>query len=317
LNHDTRLKIVFMGTPDFAIPVLAALVDAGHDIVGVYTRPDQCSGRGRHLTASPIKQYALERGLQVSQPVSLRKDEGAIAALRLLAPDVVVVAAYGLFLPTTILDLPRLGCLNIHPSLLPKLRGPSPVATAFLKGNVVTGVTIIRLDDRMDHGPILAQRETSIGEDETAGSLTAQLFRIGANLLLETLPRWDRGDLGLMVQDESLATMTRQLKKEDGKIDWDQPAEYIARQVRAYSPWPRTFTVWRGLRLVIIEAKTTLEPVESDLTGLVVRLPNGVGVTTGHSVLKLQTVQLEGRKLVAVAEFCRGQRDFVGSILNP
>jgi methionyl-tRNA formyltransferase len=316
LSYDVRLKIVFMGTPDFAIPVLAALVDAGHDVAGVYTRPDRRAGRGRRLTAPPVKEYALERGLRVFQPASLRRDEGALDALNLLAPDLVVVAAYGLFLPGAMLDLPRLGCLNIHPSLLPRHRGPSPVATAILDGDAMAGVTVIRLDDQMDHGPIAAQRETTIGPDETAGALTARLFRMGAELLLETLPGWRRGDLVPVVQDESLATVTRQLTKQDGEIDWGRSAEYIARQVRAYSPWPGTFTLWRGRRLAIVAADTARESVASGPAGLVTALPEGVRVATGEGVLELRTVQLEGRKPVDVTEFLRGHSDFTGSVLG-
>ena len=316
MSYDFRLKIVFMGTPDFATPVLAALVDAGHDVVGVYTQPDRRAGRGRRVATPPVKEYALEARLRVFQPASLRRDEGALDALNLLAPDVVVVAAYGLFLPTAMLDLPRLGCLNIHPSLLPRHRGPSPVATAIFDGDARTGVTVIRLDDEMDHGPIVAQRETTIGQDETAGALTARLFRMGAELLLQTLPGWDRGDVVPVAQDESLATVTRQLTKQDGEIDWPRPAEYIARQVRAYSPWPGTFTLWRGRRLAIVAADTARESVASGPAGLVTALPEGVRVATGEGVLELRTVQLEGRKPVAATEFLRGHSDFTGSVLG-
>ena len=238
MSHDARLKVVFMGTPDFAVPVLGALVEAGHDVAGVYTQPDRRAGRGRSSAASPVKRYALAHGLPVLQPASLRKDEQAATTLGALAPDVVVVAAYGLFLPTAMLETPRLGCLNIHPSLLPRRRGPSPVASAILEGDATTGVTVIRLDDRMDHGPIIAQRRTPICPHETAGALTARLFRLGAELLLERLPGLDRGVLVPVDQDESLATDTSRLVKQDGEIDWGRPAEYIARQVRAYDPWP-------------------------------------------------------------------------------
>ncbi len=316
MSDDVRLKTVFMGTPDFAAPVLAALVDGGHDVAGVYTQPDRRAGRGRRLAESAVKRSALERGLPVFQPASLREDEEAIEALNLLAPDVIVVAAYGLFLPSTMLDLPRLGCLNTHPSLLPRPRGPSPVATAILDGDDTTGVTIIRLDGQMDHGPIVAQRETAIGRDETAGSLTARLFRTGAKLLLETLPRWDLGNLVPKAQDESLATVTRQLTKPDGEVDWGRSAEHIARQVRAYSPWPGTFTHWRGRRLAIVAADHARGSVTSGPTGLVTALPEGVGVAAGEGVLELQTVQLEGRKPVAIDEFLRGHSDFAGSQLG-
>ena len=183
-------------------------------------------------------------------------------------------------------------------------------------GDARTGVTVIRLDDEMDHGPIVAQRETTIGEEETAGALTARLFRMGAELLLQTLPGWDRGDVVPVAQDESLATVTRQLTKQDGQVDWGRSAEYIARQVRAYSPWPGTFTLWRGRRLAIVAADTARESVASGPAGLVTALPEGVGVATAEGVLELRTVQLEGRKPIAVAEFLRGHSDFAGSVLG-
>ena len=316
MSHDARLKVVFMGTPDFAVPVLGALAEAGHDVVGVYTQPDRRAGRGRRSAASPIKRYALAHGLPVLQPVSLRRDEQAAATLSALAPDVVVVAAYGLFLPTAMLETPRLGCLNIHPSLLPLRRGPSPVASAILDGDATTGVTVIRLDDRMDHGPIIAQRRTPICPLETAGALTARLFRLGAELLLERLPGLDRGILVPVDQDASLATVTRRLVKKNGEIDWGRPAEYLARQVRAYDPWPGTFTLWEDRRLAVVTASAAQEPPASGPAGLVTAFGEGVGVVTGEGVLDLQAVRIEGRKPVTGADFAKGHRDFVGSILG-
>ena len=316
LSRDARLKAVFMGTPDFAVPVLGALAEAGHDVAGVYTQPDRRAGRGRRSAASPVKRYALAHGLPVLQPASLRRDEQAVATLGALAPDVVVVAAYGLFLPTAMLETPRLGCLNIHPSLLPLRRGPSPVASAILDGDAATGVTVIRLDDRMDHGPIITQRRTPIRPHETAGALTARLFRLGGKLLLERLPGLDRGDLLPVDQDESLATVTRRLVKQDGEIDWGRPAEHIARQVRAYDPWPGTFTLWEDRRLAVVTASAAQEPQSSGPAGLVTAFGEGIGVVTGEGVLELQAVRIEGRTLVTGADFARGHRGFVGSVLG-
>ena len=315
-SADVKPRTVFMGTPDFAVPVLSALVDASYDIVGVYTRRDRRVGRGRHTVPLEMKRFALEHGLDVFQPASLRRDESARRELALLAPDIIVVAAYGLFLPSDALSLPRLGCLNIHPSLLPRHRGASPVASAILGGDDVTGVTIIQLDEGMDSGPIIARQETAIGPDETAEDLTARLFRIGAALLLEVLPGWELGEIQARPQDHSRTTVTGRLSKEDGEIDWDRSAVYIARQVRAFHPWPGTFTRWRGKTLKIIAAAvgTGSKPDLAVPSGQVVSLPEGgVGVGTSDGILTVKKLQLEGRRAVEIRDFLQGYRDFVGS----
>ena len=314
-NDNAVLKVVFMGTPAFAIPALDALSDAGCDIVGVYTQPDRRSGRGRRLTASPVKQAALERGLAVFQPASLRRDADTRAHIASLRPDVIVVVAYGLFLPADTLAAPPLGALNIHPSLLPKHRGPSPVATAILQGDAITGVTLMQLDEGMDSGPIIAQRETSIGADETAETLTARLFHIGAELLTATLPSWRTGEISPTPQDESDATITSLLSRQDGTIDWTQPAAYIARQVRAYHPWPGSFTHWNGRQLKIHQASAPDMSTDA-APGTVIALTEGVGVATGDGVLLLRRVQIEGRQAADIADFTRGYRDFTGSLLG-
>ena len=304
-----------MGTPAFAIPVLSALLGADHDVAGVYAKPDRPAGRGRRVAAPPVKTAALKAGLPVFQPASLRRDEAARQELASLSPDVIVVAAYGLFLPADTLAVPPLGCLNIHPSLLPRNRGASPVASAILSGERTTGVTIIQLDEGMDTGPILAQRETAIDDEETAGELTKRLFRVGADLVVDTLPRWERGDIQATPQDHSLATVTARLSKEDGRIDWGRSAAYIARQVRAYEPWPGSFTLWRGKRLKIIGAlalEVAKRPGPSP--GSVVSVPaGGAGIVTAEGVLALRTVQLEGRRALGVRDFVQGHGDFVGA----
>ena len=187
------MRMVFMGTPAFAVPVLSSLADAGHEILAVYTQPDRPAGRGKRLAPSPVKQHAAEHGWEVRQPRSLRRDE-AQRDLASLQPEVIIVAAYGLFLPVLVLQLPLLGCLNVHPSLLPRYRGPSPVAAPILNGDEVTGATVIKLDKGMDTGPVIAAKETAIGPEENAQELTARLFEIGASLLVEVLPAWASGD---------------------------------------------------------------------------------------------------------------------------
>ena len=307
-----------MGTPAFAVPVLSALLDAGHEVVGVYTQPDRPTGRGKRVVPTEVKKFALEQGLPVFQPASLRRDAPARQLLAALSPDLIVVAAYGLFLPADTLELPRLGCLNVHPSLLPKYRGPSPVASAILSGDAVTGVTIMQIDEGMDSGPIVAQRETPIGPDETTQDLTTRLFEIGSALLVEVLPRWERGELQARPQDHSRATVTSRLSKEDGAIDWSRSAERIAREVRAYHPWPGSSTRWMGRMLKIVEASPLSSEAEAPTSpGRVVPLPNGgVGIGTGEGVLEVRRLQLEGRRAHSAREFVAGHRDLVGSTVG-
>lgn len=306
-----------MGTPAFAVPVLAALVDGGYRVVGVYTQPDRPAGRGGRLTPSPVKQAALERGLAVYQPASLRRDDAARRELADLSPDLVVVAAYGLYLPAEAFKSPPLGALNVHPSLLPRYRGASPVASAILAGDEVTGVTIMQVGEGMDSGPIVAQRETAIGDDETTEALTLRLFEAGAELLLSVLPGWTAGEITPRAQDESRATETGRLSREDGEIDWHRDAGYIARQARAYHPWPGAFTRWKGRYLKIVDAvASTSRPPYAAAQGDVVAVSGGAGVVTGDGVLLLRTLQVEGRRALGIGEFLIGNRDFVGSRLG-
>ena len=313
------LRVIFMGTPAFAVPTLVSLLDAGCEIVGVYTQPDRRSGRGRRVTPPPVKQAATERDLPVFQPASLRRDADARQQLVSLKPDLILVAAYGLFLPADTLDVPPLGALNIHPSLLPKHRGPSPVATAILEGDTTTGATLMQLDEGMDSGPIIAQRKTTIGVNETAEDLTVRLFGMGARLLADTLPRWRTGEFAPVPQSEGDATITRLLTREDGEIDWARPADQIARQIRAYHPWPGTFTHWNGKQLKVHQA----EPLDNDedfAPGTVVEIDQGIGqgigVATGEGILLIQRVQPEGRQAMDIGDFTRGYRGFVGSRLG-
>ena len=305
-----------MGTPDFAVPALGALLNAGHEVVGVFTQPDRRSGRGRRLSAPPVKEFAESRGLAVFQPASLREDAEARQRISDLAPDVIVVAAYGLFLPEEILDSTRLGCLNIHPSLLPRHRGPSPVATAILGGDETTGVTIMLLDEGMDTGPILNQSESRIGADETCDQLTTRLFDLGANLLTQTLDLWSDGSVTPKPQDDASATVTRRLQRSDGEIDWNDTAESIARRVRAFTPWPGTFTTWDGRTLKVLRAEP-LDKSHDYPPGEVIAMDNSqVAVATGQGVLRIVNVQIEGRRASTAEDFARGYPDFVGSRLG-
>ena len=315
MSDNAAPKVIFMGTPAFAVPALDALSETGCEIVCVYTQPDRRAGRGRRLTTPPVKQAAIERGLPVFQPASLRRDEEARGHIASLGPDLIVVVAYGLFLPSDTLVVPPLGALNIHPSLLPRHRGPSPVATAILEGDKSTGVTLMLLDEGMDSGPVIAQRETVIGADETAETLTAQLFQMGAELLAETIHPWRDGAIAPLPQVEADATITRLLKREDGAIDWRQTAAQIGRQVRAYYPWPGSFTHWNGKQLKVHQA-TAVDTDDGGAPGTVVELAAGVGVAAGVGALLLRRLQMEGRQAQDVEDFARGYRDFVGSMLG-
>jgi methionyl-tRNA formyltransferase len=310
------IRLVFMGTPEFSVPSLAALV-LKYQVVAVYTRPDKKSGRGQQLAFSPVKQLALSQGLQVVQPTSL-KVSSAVEQLAGLGPHLVVVAAYGQILPPKVLALPNFGCINIHPSLLPKYRGSSPVSAAILKGDEFAGVTIMAMDAGLDSGPILSQRQVTISPEDTTGSLTAKLAQAGAQLLMETLPLWLQGQIKPQPQDASQATYTKTVAKEDGEMDWKLPAVELWRQVRAYDPWPGCYTWWQGKRLKISQA-VPIDGGKSGKVGEVVALPPpapaAVGVQTGDGVLGLLQVQLEGKRDMSAQEFILGHRDFMGSLL--
>ena len=314
------MRIVFMGTSEFAVPPLEHLLLNQYQVVAVYTQPDKPAGRGRRLTPSPVKKMALSWNLPVEQPLNL-KETGVVKRLSDFNPDAIVVAAFGQLLPQTVLEIPRYGCINIHPSLLPRWRGASPVAAAILAGDEVTGVSIILMDRGMDTGPVLARAQIPIEAQDTTGSLTAKLALIAAPLLQEVLARSVRGELNPQSQDETRATYCSQISKEEGEIDWHLPAVDIWRRVRAFHPWPGCYTRWRGKRLEIIEAvpmsgEATLEP------GRIVALTQATkgagaafGVHTGEGILGVIKVQLEGKRAMPAAEFLRGQREFIGARL--
>jgi len=309
------MRVVFMGTPEFAVPALDALIHSVHQIVGVFVQPDEPVGRGRGVVSPPVKKLALRHRLTVHQPPSLR-GSCELERLASLKPDVVVIAAYGKILPESFLRVPPHGCLNIHASLLPRHRGPSPIAAAILAGDEVTGVTVMMVTKVMDTGPILTQRRIPILPHETTGSLSQKLSGLGAELLMETLPQWLGGRLVPQPQDNDKATYCRMISKEDGLIDWRRPAVDLWRKVRAFQPWPGGHTTWQGRTVRIIAAV----PLSGEGTpGRVVAMNHEpeapVGVHTGQGVLGLVQVQLEGKRVMSAAEFVRGQRDFIGAQL--
>ncbi len=313
---EISLRIVFMGSPEFAVPSLEALVREKYDIAAVYTQPDRPAGRGLTLTPSPVKAAAVRHGLAVRQPATLR-GEAAASELAALRPDAVVVAAYAKILPETILCVPEYGCINIHPSLLPRHRGASPIPATILAGDEVTGVSIMLMEKGLDTGPVIAQTQVPVGCDDTTGTLTARLSNIAAETLIDTLPRWVRGEVPARMQDDAAATCSTTISRDSGRIDWGLPAVNISRSVRAYNPWPTAFTRWRGRELKILSA-VPLTDTSDCPPGTVVALSDSsvpAGVVTGRGTLGLCEVQLEGKKRVPAAEFIRGQREFIGSVL--
>jgi methionyl-tRNA formyltransferase len=307
-------RIVFMGTPQFAVPTLRVLAEH-YNVVGVVTQPDQPAGRGRKLSASPVKEVALELGVPLFQPDTLRPPE-AVAHLAGWQPDVIVVAAFGQILREAVLALAPHGCLNVHASLLPLYRGAAPIAAAILAGDEVTGITIMQLDKGMDTGPILAQVEAPIQPDDTTASLTARLAELGAKLLMEVLPGWLAGEIRLRPQDDSRATVCRPLKKEDGHLDWARPAAVLDRRVRACDPWPGTYTSWQGQPLKVLRTRPQPDWRGQGPPGRVIEVEAGIGVVTGQGVLELMEVQLAGKKPMPAVLFARGQRNLVGGVLG-
>ncbi len=307
------MRIVFMGVPEFALPALERLIFSEHQVVSVYTQPDKPAGRGRELSFPPVKRLALEHGLEVRQVKSFA-EPGAIQSLTQLRPDVIVVAALGQILPPEVLAIPPFGCLNLHPSLLPRHRGPTPIPAAILASDDWTGVSIMLMDEGIDSGPILAQRRVAIAPQDTTGSLTRKLAQIAAQLLEETLPRWLSRSLTPQPQREEGATYTKLLSKGEGEIDWQLPASQIWRRVRAFYPWPGCYTKLQGKMLKIVKAIPF--PGERGEPGRVVTIDRGeVGVQTGEGILRLLRVQLEGRREMSAEEFLRGQRGFRGALL--
>ena len=311
--------MVFMGSPAPVVPVLEAVRGLGWEVVAVYTTPDRPSGRGRRMEATPVKQYAESRQLPVRQPVDLRSAREQ-ECFRALSPSLVVLAAYGKLLPPLVLEVPRWGCLNVHPSLLPRYRGATPVVSTILEGDAATGVTLFVMDEGLDTGPIVAARETEVLRKETAPELTRRLFQLGAELLRETLPRYVAGEVRPVPQPAHGVTHAGRLAKEAGEIAWQKPAARLEREVRAYLPWPGSATRWLGRRLQVLQASAAVWAGEGPLPppGTVVRQAAGspgVGVATGDGLLLLERVRLEGRSEMTLQQFLQGQPGFLSAKL--
>lgn len=312
------MKIVFAGSPQFAIPTLDALIAAGHDILAVYTQPDRPAGRERTLQPPPVKRHALHLGLRIEQPERIRREEPR-AVLQSLHPDVMVVVGYGQILPAWLLALPRHGCLNLHASLLPAYRGAAPVQWAIANGEAITGNTTMLMDEGMDTGPMLLQWETRIGSDETSPELAARMSVAGAELVIETLDGLASGRITPRPQDDSLATRAPILRKEDGLVDWSWPAAKIYNRLRAFDPWPGIYTTYQGRRLAICAAHPA-DPPPFDAAaraGALRMMGAQLLVTCGGSTsLIVQEVQPEGRKRMSARDFANGAQLGLESLLG-
>jgi methionyl-tRNA formyltransferase len=311
-----RVRVVFHGTPEFAVSSLRALHGSPRtEVALVVTQPDRPAGRGRRLTPSAVKAFALERGLPVFQPERLRGPE-VVERLRAADADLFVIAAYGQILRQAVLDIPRHGCLNVHPSLLPRHRGSSPIAAAILAGDERTGVTIMLTDRGMDTGPILAQEVVPLGREGTTASLTPRLADLAADLLLRTIPGWVAGEIAPQPQDEGAATLSRLFTKEDGALDWSRPALELERQVRALNPWPRAYTFANGKRLLVLLAHA-VDEAGPGTPGTVFAGPGRMLlVATGDGALRFDLVQPEGGREVSGQQYLGNNPGLVGSRLQ-
>lgn len=310
------LRVVFFGTPQFAVPTLDHLLSSRHEVVGVVTQPDRPRGRGQAVTDAPVKARALAAGLPVLQPTTL-KDPAVVAALADLHADIGVVAAYGKILTEAVLTTPRLGMINVHASLLPRHRGAAPIHRAVMAGDTVTGVTIMRVVKALDAGAMLATVERPIGADDTSDLVERDLAEMGAALLVGTLDRLSHGPIEETPQDDALATYAHRLTKDDGIVRWERPAIELHNQIRGLYPWPHAYSFVQGRRVILW--KSVVNGAEaSGPPGAIVRVgPDGIDVATGAGTLTLTALQAEGKRLLNARDFLAGQRLTTGDRFSP
>lgn len=311
---DSRLAVVFAGTPDFALPSLEAIAASRHRLAAVFTQPDRPSGRGRKEAASPVKERALALGLPVCQPATL-KDDAAARQIAQFEPDVLVVVAYGLLLPPAVLAIPRLGCLNVHASLLPRWRGAAPVARAILAGDSTTGVCIMRMEEGLDTGPVMSARELPIGAGETAGDLELRLAEAGGAAIVAALDALAAGEARFVPQDAARATYAAKLTKSEARLDWREDAAALERRVRALNPRPVAETTLDGAQLRVFEAAVVPAPPGKVPGTVLAAGAGGIVVMTSRDALALKRVQLPGRRPVGAAELANA-RSFAGKVLG-
>lgn len=308
-----------MGTSAFAKEILAALIDANYNIIAVFAQPDKKTGRDQEVKISPVKELAISNQIPVLQPVKLNQE--ATSEIKKLKPDLIIVAAYGKILSRAILEIPGFGCINIHASILPKFRGPSPVQNALLAGEKETGVTLMLMNEGIDTGDILAQEKIAIGKDDNAEDLSKKLSKLGTKILLETLPLWVEQKLQPRKQDDSKTLLCQLIEREDGRIIWEDEAENIYNKYRAFYPWPGIFSFWEnnGTLERIKLTKITLQNSDTKTnhrSGEVFQLGDKIGVQTLKGVIILEEIQLEGKKPSAIKDFLNGHPNFTGSILR-
>ena len=310
------MRIVFMGTPDFSVPTLEALVASEHEVAAVVTQPDKPRGRGKEIHMSPVKECALKHNIPVYQPVRAR-DEAFVDEMRALNPDVMVVIAFGQILPKSLLELPKYGCVNIHASLLPKYRGAAPIQWAVINGDEETGITTMMMDVEMDTGDMLEKTVVKLDPEETGGSLFDRLSLLGGDLILSTLSKLEKGEITPVPQDHEKATYVKKISKSMGDIDWTMDAVSIERLVRGLNPWPSAFTRWNGKMLKIWEAKVLPDPdVKLPCGSVISASDEGLKIQTGAGVLCVTSLQLEGKKRMDTAAFLRGYQVAAGSMME-
>lgn len=309
------MKIVFMGTPDFAVGALDALVQAGHEVVAVVTQPDKPKGRGKEMQVTPVKACAMKHNIEVFQPVKIKTPE-AVEILKAYEADLFVVAAFGQILSKEILDMPKYGCVNIHASLLPKYRGAAPIQWAILDGEKETGVTIMQMNEGLDTGDMLTKVIVPIEDTDTGESLFDKLAEAGAKLLIETIPQIEAGTLKPESQDDSLSTYAKMIKKGMGHIDWNKEAVVLERLVRGMNSWPSAYTYFNGKTLKVWEAAVESKEAKAAPGSVVEVTKDSIKVQTGQDLLVLKQVQLEGKKRMDVAAFLLGYKVEAGMILG-
>ena len=309
------MRIIFAGTPEFAATTLTALLTTEHDICAVYTQPDRPSGRGRKLTASPVKQLALENGIAVEQPLNF-KEADAKQTLADYNADLMIVVAYGLLLPQSVLDTPRLGCINVHASLLPRWRGAAPIQRAILAGDAETGICIMQMEAGLDTGPVLARAECDIRPEDTAQELHDRLAELGAQTLLTCLPNIIEIQQHAQAQDDSLTNYAAKLKKQEAEINWQQSAAQINRQINAFNPWPVAQTLWQDKVFRIWNAVALNETSDAKPGEIVAIDRKGIDISTGDGLLRLQYIQVPGKRAMAVADFLNANTPSLGEYLG-
>lgn len=320
-NDNSKFKIIFFGGPKYTAPVLEALIHAGYNIVAVVTVPDEQTGRKKIMMPPAIKTFALKNNLKLFQPGKLKENNELVSCLLSLAPDLGIVAAYSKIIPQKYLDISKFGFLNIHPSLLPKYRGPSPIKTAILNGDKETGVTIMLVDEEMDHGQIVANKKYLVDSVKYHKEIENDLWNLGIKLLIKTLPKYVNGEIKTQEQDHSQATFTKKFSREDGRIDWSRPAEKIYNQIRALSSESGTWTKWKDKILNIQKVDLGVQllsnfGVELLSPGMVINVDNRVAVVTGKCYLILKMIQFEGKKETDAKSFVNGHPDFINSRLE-